>query len=77
MTQFSDFHTGWSIECIPEGKQSFIFSFSSSEVALWVFVASIIGGVVAAAVLGAQKGSIANNNIDANYAKHDFSKFDN
>ena len=37
---------------------------------------AVIGGTVAAAVLGVQKGSIAKN-IDANYAKHDFSKFDN
>ena len=38
---------------------------------------SIIGGAVTAAiVLGVQKGSIAKN-IDANYVKYDFSKFDN
>ena len=47
------------------------------EVAFWALVASIIGGAVTAIVLGVQKGSIANNNIDANYVKYDFSKFDN
>ena len=38
---------------------------------------AMVGGFITAVVLGVQKGSIANNNIDANYAKYDFSKFDN
>ena len=38
---------------------------------------SFVGGLVIASVLGTQKGRVEDNNIDANHAKYDFSKFDN